>query len=150
MKQDEVAKTQKKIQQEFRIAKYSQFITHQSQIIQKGKTQKQFDLFEGKKKSYPAVMLLGEILSIDITLGNSIIRIDGQSGVSNLHWQSIFQIQKANLADIFQLTASLTNLCFLISCITTRPPSENRERPCTNLALLVIIRFCLCIYKYIQ
>lgn len=95
-------------------------------------------------KSYPAVMLLSKILPIHITLGNGIIGIDGQSSVSDLNWQTIFKIQKADLANIFQLTACLANLSFFKSGITTRSPPKNCEWPCTNLALL--IKVCLCLH----
>ena len=96
-----------------------------------------------KKKTYPAVMLLGKILPIHITLGNGIIGIDWQSSVSNLYRQTIFKIQKANLANIFQLTACLANFSFFKSGITTRPPPENCKRSCTNLAFLIKVCFCL-------
>lgn len=89
------------------------------------------------EKAYPAVVLLSKKLSIHITLGNGIIGIDGQCSVSNLNWQTIFEIQKANLANIFQLTACLANLSFFKSRITTRPPPKNCKWPCTNLALLI-------------
>lgn len=95
------------------------------------------------EKAYPAVVLLSKKLSIHITLGNGIIGIDGQCSVSNLNWQTIFEIQKANLANIFQLTACLANLSFFKSCITTRPPPKNCKWPCTNLALLIKVGLCL-------
>jgi hypothetical protein len=89
------------------------------------------------EKAYPAVVLLSKIFSIHITLGNGIIGIDGQCSVSNLNWQTVFEIQKANLANIFQLAACLANLSFFKSRITTRPPPKNCKWPCTNLALLI-------------
>lgn len=88
-------------------------------------------------------MLFSKILPVHIALGNSAIRIDGQSSISDLDWQPIFQIKKANLTDIFQLTTCLANLAFLESCIAAGPPSKNCEWSRTNLAFLVIICFCL-------
>lgn len=86
-----------------------------------------------------AVMFLGKIFPIDITLGNGIIGTDAKSSVSNLDRQTILEIQKAYLTYIFQFTASLANLCFLISCISTWSPTENSKRPSTDLTFLVIL-----------
>lgn len=85
-------------------------------------------------------MLLCKVFPIDIALGNGIIGADAESSISNLDWQTIFKIQKADLTYIFQFTTCLTNLSFFISCITTRPPTENSEWPRTDLTFFV--KFC--------
>lgn len=97
----------------------------------------------GFQRTYLTIMLLCKVFPVHIALRNGIIRIDTESSVSDLNWQTIFKIQKTNLANIFQLTASLANFRLLISCITSWPPPENCEWPCAYLALLVIISFCL-------
>lgn len=88
-------------------------------------------------------MLLSKVFPIHVTLWNGIIGINAQSSVSNLNWEPVLKIQKANLTNIFQLTASLANLGLLISCITTRSPPEHREGPGADFALLIIISLCL-------
>jgi len=63
--------------------------------------------------------------------------------VSDLNWKTILKIQETNLAHILQLATCLTNFSLLVSRIPTRSPSENRERPGTDLTLFIVIRLCL-------
>ena len=93
--------------------------------------------------TYLAVMFLCKIFPIDITLGDGIIGIDAKGSISNLNRQTILKIQKAYLTYIFQFTACLANLSFLISCISTRSPSENCKWPCADLTFFIVFCFCL-------
>lgn len=88
-------------------------------------------------------MLLRKVFPIHIALWNGIVRVNTQSSIANLNGQPILKIQKANLTNIFQLTASLAYLSLFVSCITTRPPPEHRKWPSADLTLLIIISFCL-------
>ena len=92
-------------------------------------------------------MLLCKVFPVHITLWNGIIRVDTERSITNLNWQTIFKIEKAHLTDIFQLAASLANFTFLVSCIPTRSPPEDREGPSADLALLIIICFGLHIFR---
>ena len=93
-----------------------------------------------KNKTYLTIMLFCKVLTVDITPWNCIIRIDRECRIANLNWQTIFKVQKADLADVFQLAARLADLCLLVPCIPTRSPTEDSKRTRTDLAFLVI--FC--------
>lgn len=87
-------------------------------------------------------MLLGEELAIDVASRDEIVGINGESGVSNLNRQAVFEIQEADLADVFQLAASLANLRLLVPGVAAGPPPKYRERAAANLALLVVFGSC--------
>jgi len=88
-------------------------------------------------------MLFSKILSVDITFRDRVMSTNVECCVSYLNWKTILKIQKTDLTNIFQLAASLTNFGFLVSSIPARSPPKHRERSCTYLAFLIIIRFGL-------
>lgn len=88
-------------------------------------------------------MFFGEILAVDVALGDSVGGVDGEGCVADLDGQTVLEIEKAHLTNVLQLTASLADLSLLESGVATGPPSENRERSRANLALLVVIGFRL-------
>lgn len=85
-------------------------------------------------------MFLGEILPIDIALGDGIVGVDGKRRVPNLDGKAVLEIEEADLADVLELAAGLADLRLLEPRVPPRPPPEHGERPRADLALLVVIR----------
>lgn len=85
-------------------------------------------------------MLLRKVLPVHIALWDGVIGVDRQRRVPDLDGEPILEIQQADLADILQLAAGLANLRLLEPRVSPRTPPEHRERPCADLALLIVHR----------
>lgn len=90
---------------------------------------------------YLSVMVLSKVLSVDMALWDRVMStINMECGVSDLNRKTKLEIQKTDLAYIFQPAASLTNFGFLESSIPAWSPPKSCERASTYLAFLIIIR----------
>lgn len=93
--------------------------------------------------SYLPVMLLSEVLSVDITLWDRVMSTNVKRSVPGLNRKTILKIKKTDLTHILQLAASLTDLSFLVSSVSSRSPPKHRERSRAYLTLLIILRLGL-------
>lgn len=88
-------------------------------------------------------MLFGEELSVDIAFGDGIMSADVEGRVSGLNGKTILEIQETDLAHVLELAACLTDFGFLVPSVAAGAPPEYGERSGADLALFVVIRFCL-------
>ena len=89
-------------------------------------------MFDGRTRTHFIVHVLREVLAVDITTRGGGLYPEGC--VADLGGQTVFKVEKACLADVLNLCASLANHRGLEAHSRSRVPAKDSERTCTGPA----------------
>lgn len=88
------------------------------------------------QRAYLALGVLNEVVAIELVGGHRANALAERS-VADLRGQAVLKVEKARLAHILELGASLADLGLLVSTIVARLPAEDGEWSRARLALLI-------------